>query len=289
MRIAHLSDLHFSRFSFGLTQFLSKRWLGNLNLLLNRSHDYHEKRPFSLPELLESLKVTHVIITGDLTTTSSRKEYAVAQGFIECLKTHGFDVFVIPGNHDHYTKQACKSKLFYRYFPAQFSNSPFNLKDHRVTSHRLQDSWTLVALDTALATPLISSNGCFSEEIERHLIALLATIPEDENIILMNHFPFFQHDEPKRRLWRGDELQKVIENHLNIQLYLHGHTHRRCVADLRKNGLPIILDSGSTSYRKGSWNLLDIQPDGCDLEVYQCQEKGNWNRIETHEFKWPTK
>jgi len=288
LRIAHLSDLHFSKFSYGLTQFLSKRWLGNLNLLINRSCDYHQKRSFSLPKLLKSLGVTHVIITGDLTTTSSQKEYVIAASFIQRLKNQGFDVFLIPGNHDHYTKHSYKSKLFYDFFSSKFSENAFNLKDHGVTSHKLREGWTLVALDTSLATPLPSSNGCFSKETEAHLKTLLQTIPKGENILFINHFPFFQHDKSDRHLWRGPDLQKVIESHPNIQFYLHGHTHRRCVADLRTNGLPIILDSGSASFRNGSWNLLDIHSSGCDLQVYECQED-NWNVIENHEFKWQTK
>ena len=177
MRIAHISDLHFSKFSFGPVQFFSKRWLGNANFLLNRSQSSSNTRPFSLIEPFTSLKITHVVITGDLTTTSHPKEYEMAKRFIEALKEKGMKVFVIPGNHDHYTKRAGRNKVFYRYFDPLFTPSPFTLKEHGVTASPLSNGWTLIALDTTLATPLTSSNGLFSEATEEHLKNLLRQIP----------------------------------------------------------------------------------------------------------------
>ena len=294
IRIAHLSDLHFSSLSLGIGQLFSKRWVGSLNLLLGRGSHILNERPFSLIETLKEAKVTHVIISGDLTTTSSRREYALAQTFVDQLKEEGIQTFLIPGNHDHYTKKADRSKLFYRHFPSRYSSSSsaaeidhFTLSRHGVTSCPLTEGWRLIMIDTTLATSLLSANGFFSPVIEKNLNHLLSCVSPDEKILLVNHFPFFQHEKRRRRLLRGSALQKIIANHPNIHLYLHGHTHRRTIADLRPNGLPIILDSGSTGYISGSWNLMQLDNNQLDLTVYQWEEE--WRPIHTQSFKFPKK
>lgn len=287
MRIAHISDLHFSKISKGLGQFFSKAWLGNLNLLLRRSYDYSSKQPYALIKQLKKENVTDVIISGDLTTTSSKIEFTLAKQFTDHLQSEDLNLYLIPGNHDHYTKQAYRHQIFYQYFPKKHSSDlPYNLLDHGVTAKKLTSGWWLVLMDTTLATSLTSSNGYFSKQTETHLSNLLEKIPKQEKILLVNHFPFFQHDKPKRRLKRGLALETILQNHPSIQLYLHGHTHRKCVADLRQNKLPIILDSGSASYRHGSWNLLDLTQNRCKLKVFQWQSI-DWSEIETHTFRWP--
>ena len=82
IRIAHISDLHFSKFSLSPAQFFSKQWLGNMNLLFNRSNQYLNERPFSLIPEFKDKGITHVIISGDLTTTSTPQEYKIAKGGI---------------------------------------------------------------------------------------------------------------------------------------------------------------------------------------------------------------
>ncbi len=286
IKIAHISDLHFSRFSPSPAQFFSKRWLGNLNLLLNRAKEYVNERPFSLIPTFKEKGITHVIISGDLTTTSSKQEYKIAERFVAALKEAGMTVFMIPGNHDHYTKKADQNKVFYESFPSP-RRKPFSLSTHGVTTLPLTGGWHLVLMDTTYASSLVSSNGFFSPTIEENLKNLLGKINPEENIILVNHFPFFQHDRPRRRLIRGEKLQKVIASHPNIQIYLHGHTHRRTIADLRPNQLPLILDSGSTGHLNGSWNELHLDASSLDLTVHQWND--GWKVIDHQSFSFESK
>ncbi len=285
MKIAHLSDLHFGKFSLSPKQFFSKEWIGNFNYFLNRRHEFDRHIPFSIPSVLDAMNVTHALISGDLTTTSSKVEYEIAQFFTRQLEDLGIKVIAIPGNHDHYTRKAYREKRFYHYYPSSSETSSYNLKNHGVTAHRLQEGWTLVALDTAIATPIGSANGQFSSEIESHLITLLESLPLDEKIIIMNHFPLFSYEKPKRRLLGCEKLQSIVKNSPNVLFYLHGHAHRRSVADLRSNRLPIVLDCGSSGLSNGTWNLLDIDKEGCDLDIYQYGEN-RWKVITTHHFKW---
>lgn len=286
IRIAHISDLHFSKFSFSPTQFFSKRFMGNANLLFNRGKAYLNERPFSLIPEFKEQEITHVIISGDLTTTSSRKEYKIAKQFVEALKQEGFKVFLIPGNHDHYTKRADRTKRFYSYFPSSNKDGYF-LEKHGVENFYLTDNWHLVLLDTTCATSLVSSNGFFSDAALENLKNLLSQIDPKENILLVNHFPFFQNDLPHRRLIHGEKLRDLISSCPNIQIYLHGHTHRKTIADLRPNSLPLILDSGSTGHKAGSWNLMELDANSLKVTVHQWEDL--WKIVDTQTFSFSQK
>lgn len=266
-------------------QFLSKRWLGNFNFLLTRKKRFDYNRLIELIDLFKEQGVTHVLITGDLSVTSRKIEFKMGKRFLELLKKEGFEVFTIPGNHDHYTKSSYRKSSFYRFFDSRFSSeSPFNLKEHRVTTKKLQDGLWLVAIDTALATSLISSNGLFSHHVEAHLKQALETIPKEDQILLMNHFPFFASDPPSKQLKRGEELKNLLLKTPNLLLYLHGHTHRQTVADLRPSDLPIVSDSGSTPHtHSGACHLIDITPKEVAIEVFRYKNNA-WGKQEEHHF-----
>jgi len=283
LRVAHLSDLHFADLSWSPLQFFSKRWLGNVNLLFSRRPHFFEDRLKSIPELLTTLDVGLVVISGDLSTTSRKKELTRAALFVKSLEKRGIEVIAIPGNHDHYTKSAFRKKLFYDYFSPQF-DPPFNLKDHGVAVKALKNRWWVVALDTAIATSWISSQGLFSEKIEENLKTALKQIPEGGRVIIVNHFPFFQHQSPRKTLIRAKALQETLRAFPKICFYLHGHTHIHTIADLRPDGLPFVLDSGSTPHKKGSWNLIDIRKEGAAIDVFQWNE--GWQKTKREEFAW---
>ncbi|MCB1117219.1 MAG: metallophosphoesterase [Chlamydiia bacterium] len=287
MRIAHLSDLHFAKPSFGLGQFFSKRWLGNLNTLTRRGKAYCNERPFKLIPYLKELGVQMCLITGDFTSTANEQEFALSKKFTQALDNAHIAWFAIPGNHDCYTAQNMREKTFYKSFPDQFKTSAFRLSDARVTDGPLCEGWWLLALDTTLATPLISSEGHFPESLEKQLPSILANIPKGQKVLMINHFPFFQHERKKRRMQRGFHLQKLLEDSPSVQLYLHGHTHRLCLADLRNSRLPIILDSGSAAHHMlSSFNLIDLHPNTCDVNVYHWNDTG-WHCIQKETFSWP--
>jgi 3',5'-cyclic AMP phosphodiesterase CpdA len=297
LRIAHISDLHFSKPTCSPFQFLSKRWIGNLNLIFSRQKNFETERLKYLVEIFKEHKVDHVVISGDLSTTSLEQEFKEASAFIEQLKAAGMNVFTLPGNHDHYTKKAYKNKLFYHFFDCNYSleDSPiysYNLKKHKLAAKYLGNKWWLIVLDTAVATSLVSSRGHFSEELENNLKEALLLIPAGHQIILANHFPFFDQESPRKTLARSGDLRALLQKFPNIKLYLHGHTHRHCLADLRASGLPIISDSGSTSHRvRGAWNLIDISSKGCDFQVFkwhasETESTPHWRPVSQAAFHW---
>ncbi len=284
MRFAHISDLHFGSFALSPFQFFSKRWLGNFNYLLRRRKEFAYDRLIALIDLFKKQGITHVIISGDLTVTARGIEFQMGKRFVQLLKKEGFKVFTIPGNHDHYTRRSYRRKRFYRFFDSQFDKvCPFNLKEHKVTYTQLGDRLWLLGLDTALATSFLSSQGDFSPEVEENLKKALKEIPQHDQIILLNHFPFFHNDHVRKQLMRGPVLKEMVRKCPNILLYLHGHTHRQTVADLRPNDLPIISDSGSTPHiKRGACHLFEFGDNEIKLDVYRYDDA--WKQNENHTF-----
>ena len=275
MKIAHISDLHLSRLSLSPAQFFSKQWLGNVNLLFSRKKDFVEERLQLLPDLFSQEKVSQVLITGDLSTTGQKNEFKAAKQLVESIERKGIRTLVIPGNHDHYTKKGYQEKWFYDFFPHTYDTTltDYNLKDQGVAVYPLSQNWWVVALDTALSTSWISSRGLFSVKVETFLEEVLAKVPKNAHILLMNHFPFFQHQNKRKTLERGEALQALIRKHPNIKLYLNGHTHTQCLADLRVDQLPILVDPGCTSHReRGGLNLIALQGDCVEIEVFGWKE-----------------
>jgi len=284
-RLAHISDLHFSQLSWNPTQFLSKRWIGNANLLLRRMREIQHDKVYRLLDHFKKEEVNYVLISGDLSTTSLPCEFAKASEFLTKLKSMGVEVITLPGNHDHYTKKDYVNKTFYQYFDASFgregcSFAHYNLKDHKLAVKKLDLDWWMIALDTAIATPLLSCHGNFTSEIASNLRKVLNELPEDSKVLLANHFPLFTSDHLHKHLIGDAALRDLLHEFPKVKFYLHGHTHRHCIADLRNAGLPILLDSGCTAHEeKGTWNLLDFSENTCSVKPYRWSsiDKGAWD------------
>src|SRR5215510_5762015 len=113
MRIAQISDFHFTHITWNPFRLFSKRLLGNLNWLLSRKSVFAHGQLDPLPELFRELKVDLVLLGGDLTTTALKEEYKKAKNFVSKISQ---DWIAIPGNHDHYTYKSWRKKDFYRHF-----------------------------------------------------------------------------------------------------------------------------------------------------------------------------
>lgn len=279
MRIAQISDFHFTRLTWNPLRLFSKRLFGNLNWLLSRKEAFSQKQLEPLPQLFKDLNVDLILLGGDFTTTSLPVEFEEAKKWVGLFSQPWI---AIPGNHDHYTYRSYRTKRHYRYF-SNPKTSNLILENDGIEVHPISKEWTLIALDTARPTLPHSSQGLLSEALEQKLEETLKTI--DTPVILLNHYPFFQNDEPHRRLERGQALEQLIRRHPKIRLYLHGHTHRQTIADLQPGGLPLILDSGSSALGTlGSWNLIDLSPQGCTVTGYRWNSQ--WTPLRKEEIRW---
>ncbi len=288
MRLAQVSDFHFTKLTMNPFRLLSKRSLGHLNWIFRRKDLFSSKPSESLPFLFQALNVDVILLGGDFTSTSMKEEFILAKNFVLSLTRPWI---AIPGNHDVYTKRSFIKQTYYQHFQNR-TPALYSLAKEGMEAHKIDPLWWVIALDTSRPTNLRSSQGFFSEKLEERLDGLLSVIPDKEKIILFNHYPFFPQEEEKHSLLRGEALEKLIRRHPKIALYLHGHTHRHVVADLQGDELPIILDSGSCGETKRSTcNIIDLNPSGCKVTTFQYyegmnEEMGLWKEQEKEEFVW---
>jgi len=272
LRIAHISDLHFSKITLSPTQFFSKRFIGNFHALFKRKKQFIPRILDNFAEGLKKLHVHLVIVTGDFSSTGREVEFAHALDLINAFERAGLCVLKIPGNHDHYTKRDYRKKLFYDYFdnePPTGSPFNFNLKDNGIEVHPIGKKMWWIGLDTACPAPLTSARGVFSKSLEERLATVLKTLPSDDLILLANHYPLSQKKrDPARALEGSSRLRALLKKHPNVKIYLHGHDHKHCLLDRRDEGLPICSDSGSCSMRgRATWNLIDLTHSKAELQV----------------------
>lgn len=258
LRFAHLSDPHFSLITLSPKNFLSKRWMGMLNLALFRRNSYKTHHLKNLPPLMLNLDIDHVFITGDFTSTSLDAEFRLGQEF-----AHSFSqpTLTLPGNHDAYTKKSELEHTYYKYFPSE------QLEKTRVEKHPLKENWWWVGLDCARANSLLKSNGCFYPEMEQPLHHTLQSIPKDHSIILANHFPLFPSGRPSHDTERGEQLAELLKQYPNVKLYIHGHDHEPYIIDQRKEGYPLTLNAGSCAHQPdGTFYVVELDNNSCIVE-----------------------
>lgn len=278
IKIVHLSDLHFASITYNLNQFLSKRWLGNTNLLLFRNKTYQTDHLNYLPDLFSSLHVDAVVITGDFTTTSLPQEYQKARAFVDLLEKKSLKTFVLPGNHDVYTKEAERNNRFFQFFPTSVEKG--------VEVIEIKNNLFWIGLHCAYASNLFLSNGIFSQTIEEELIAKLNALPKEAICIMGNHFPLYSSGNFRHDLKKSKRLQTILKNFPQVKLYLHGHVHTPSFQE----GLPLVLNSGSVSHLPGgTFYSIDLYPTKCRVKRYRLQNTtplNNWQIDQDLDFSF---
>jgi 3',5'-cyclic AMP phosphodiesterase CpdA len=125
LRIVHISDIHFWRYSFNPLRLLSKRVLGMASLVFERARRFRLERVPDVVERVRSLHADHILITGDVTTTALPAEFHAARVALAAWLDDPARVTIIPGNHDRYTFGAHLSRRFERYLGAFAAPGPY--------------------------------------------------------------------------------------------------------------------------------------------------------------------
>lgn len=224
-RIVHISDIHLWRFPLNPLHWVGKRTLGLGNLLLRRGRKFRRER---LPELIRAVdsdSPDHLILSGDLSTTSLDSEFEwVRAAFGDRLSTPE-KATVLPGNHDRYTRGAWRRREFDRWFghTTGADRYPF-LKP-------LAPGLALIGFDPCLPRP-ISARGLAAPEAVEGLCEILRTLdPNRTRCLLFGcHYPGEVPEEHRERE-KGHEMvgarqvvQALAEAPIPI-FWLHGHLH----------------------------------------------------------------
>jgi 3',5'-cyclic AMP phosphodiesterase CpdA len=277
-RLLHITDLHFWRVVTNPFRLLNKRFLGNLNVLLRRRHEYAmELAPRYVTALVDT-GIRNVLLTGDLTSTAMEEEFASARGFLEMLRSHGLNVILLPGNHDLYTFEAHRKKRFEKYCQDFLPRMPYPVRVE------LPGGTPLLLVQTACPN-LFSTRGRVNREAIEAMAALVDGSPAPA--LVAAHYPLLSETygytlHPLRQLRNAALLRARLGRSRRTLLYVCGHTHR--FSYVRDPEFPSLehlttgafLRHDAQSGRLGEFAEIHVFDNG--FEVYRHVHEGQWLR-----------
>ena len=260
MRIAHFSDLHLlSLDGARFIDFLSKRWIGALNLVVSRGR-HHQTSVFdAMVADLNENPVDHIVCTGDVTNLALEGEFRFARARFDQIGVGAREVTVVPGNHDAYVPRG--TKFFQGYFADYHeSDDDWHWDDGDPWPVvRVRGDVAIIGLSTSRATPWFTAYGRVGEKQLDRLAAVLgdSRLSGKFRLLLIHHSPTGKRSESRIRGLRDrDRFSQVIAEH-GAELILHGHEHLDLLHELPgPDGTPIpILGIQSGSYEAGKPRL----------------------------------
>ena len=294
MKIGHISDLHILDIDeIRPREFLNKRLVGGVNLLLNRSDEHSVGVVREAINHLDRQDVDHIAISGDVTNLALDSEFAAVADIVRDISDHEERVSVVPGNHDYYTRDAANSRRFERHFaPYLRSDLPAYQLDSGYPFCKLMgEDIALVGLNSGIVTPWFFATGKIREEELESASALLED-PElrDRFTIVMvhHHLVPFEHSrvEYTRRLVNADDLLEMVRRRC-VDLVIHGHNHHFATIEIPHLGGPgtlRICEAGSTSLSEyadpkfgGKYNIYHIEDqhlEKVETHLYEGEDLG---------------
>lgn len=291
MRIAHLSDLHF-------TTFFSNNNLSQIEHVLRYAINSG---------------ADHIAITGDLTDNAVPKDFIILRKLFEKLDLLNCNkLSLVIGNHDIFGgvqtaedifnfPERCssvnyKQKVndFYKYFPELFEGS-INYDSSQVFPFvkRLNNT-ILIGLNSIAEYSRISntfaSNGMVELSQLNSVSDILEQFKDDKyrKVVLVHHHfnkmevtenspgSFWQNIEKQTMKLRKKKRLLKIFNHFGVELVLHGHYH--VSKEYMRKG---ILFSNAGASLKGpekgeiNINMIDIRKKEINIEVVNINSDKN--------------
>ena len=199
-----------------------------------------------------------IVVTGDLVekaTDPQNHEYAKLH--LDKLKSHGFAVLIVPGNHDYGTGTRGDRK-YQKKFKQMFYG------DENFTFPKLDmiDRIAFIGLDTMedeLNTfDKLGANGELGKAQRDRLDALLGqeSIKTCEyRVVYLHHHPF----DPWvfHELKDSKELGEILKKHGNVDVILYGHNHHFKKWN-GKWGIGRCYDAGSSTRKNDKPSLVRV-------------------------------
>jgi len=273
MRIAHFSDLHLLHLEGArFVDFLSKRWIGALNLLTNRGRHYQVEVFEALVRDLATARVDHAVCTGDVTNLALEQEFVFARERFDRIPLGPGEVTVVPGNHDAYVGRGIQ------YFTGHFADyhtgddtwawpdgSPWPLV-------RVRGDIAVIGLSTSRKTPWFFAYGRLGRSQIERLRAVLEDprLADKFRIVAVHHPPAGGRARSVIRGFRGhDRLARVLSE-AGAELVLHGHEHedvREALTGPRGAVIPVrgvqaCTYNGRSVERRARYRVFEIGPEG---------------------------
>ncbi|GMU91502.1 MAG: phosphohydrolase [Candidatus Hydrogenedentota bacterium] len=220
--LIHIADLHFWHVSLNPAHLLNKRALGNLNVFLRRRHAFDMARAHAHIEFLGYVDSRQLLLTGDFASTSLDREFERARTFVDALRSRGYGIHLMPGNHDVYTFEAQRKKRFEQHFANLYPPEGFPCR------RDLAGGTPLVMVPTVCPNLLSSRGRITPEEVSRTAELVRGAGPTS---IVAGHYPLLDetpgyHTTRERRLRNAETLREALGACGHRILYVAGHVHR---------------------------------------------------------------
>ena len=245
MRLIHFSDLHFWTTAGWDGDFTFKRVLGRLNLRLRRGRAFPPNLAHQVVAEIVRRSADLVVFSGDISTTSMIAEFRAGREALAAVRDKWGERFVaIPGNHDRYTRRACRQKLFEKHFLERPASYPF--------AGQVTPQVGLVGIDLSGARIWSARGTVTRPAIEEIGDAIAAQKRRTPFVIVVGHYPLALQAGVTPRWGRALPLRAQLLRQVadaGANLYLHGHEHRRrAVLPYGREGL-VCVDAGSAGLR----------------------------------------
>ncbi len=292
MRIAHCSDLHLlSLAGTRLLDFANKRWIGGLNLLMNRGRHYHTHVFESMVEDFNAGVADHVLCTGDITNLALREEFEFARGIFDRIELGPRNITVLPGNHDAYVAEGATH--FLRYFDA-FHQGDEGFGSDRWPLVRIRQDVAIVALSTSLQTPWFTAYGVVGDKQLDRLAEILSDSRLDHKmrLVAIHHPPAGRRAKSRIRGLRDHKKFADVLRKVGAELVVHGHEHKDLLEELTgPDGQPIRvrgIQSGTyeagVEHLRARYRLYEIGDVGASRPGVVADTLRGWN-IDSKSFE----
>ncbi len=288
--IAHLSDLHlFDPRNMRPKDYFSKRILGYLSWQLHRQSEHKLDFVPALAEALDTARVDHVAITGDLTHLGHDADFKTAARIIKQLGGPE-RISLIPGNHDAYIANPWRQDTFglapyYRSDPSPQNAEPSpNPQD-------LLESWpmmrerggiALIGVSSACPTRPFLATGAIGRQQMNALESMLIRTAEKGmfRLILIHHPPVRGLVSSRKQLTDQESFAGIIRR-TGAELILHGHTHRfgEAAMDGPHGKVPVFGVPSLTA-------LSGIKERRAGFRLYRIRTAGNGWEIEVSVYRY---
>jgi len=195
-----------------------------------------------------------IVITGDIVDEASKENYRMAKECLDMLTNQGYQVLVVPGNHDYGSGNFANKK-----WVGQFKKQFFGSVKIEYPKLDIIDGCAFIGLDS-MAEELgtvdrIGASGELGEKQLKKLDAQLASKKVQDCakiVVYMHHHPF--DPIPQHILKDAKELSEVLVKYnsgkYKIHALLFGHLH----LGKKWHGwcrIPRVYDAGATTMKNG--------------------------------------
>jgi 3',5'-cyclic AMP phosphodiesterase CpdA len=248
LRILHFSDVHC--WAYGLDADPTfKRFLGVANLLARRARKFPPRLAQLVVEQIVRTEADVVCFTGDISTSSLHREFALGQRLLKpVIDAAGERFLSVPGNHDRYTHRATRRALFEQYADGHSREFPYLRRIAGVDFLGI-DSTRPCFVSSRGALPPARVEAAEALLRARQPLAPGAALPP---LVVLSHYPYAlpggKRHRWNHRLEEAPAMQRLVAEHAPA-LYLHGHVHERWAHRPAATPATLCVNAGSAGMK----------------------------------------